>query len=265
MIAVSRFVASRYIAAGVDERLIDVVHLGVDPARYRPPSAAERAAVRSRLGIPDEASMLLYSGRLIPEKGLEVLMEAFQRLRSSVGEIRLVIAGAAPPTGLAENAHAARLRQQAGDWTFAPPTDEMADYYGAADLVVVPSLVEEALGRVPIEAMACGCPVVASAVGGMPESFASGLESLLVPAGDPAALAAKLEWAIRWREHSPKLGAICRQNVERRFSLDRQLDGIETAFGSAIEEDRRRRARSRLQRLGEWTRRARPLVASARA
>ena len=264
LVAVSEYVASRYRAAGVDERLIQVVHEGLDPNLYRPVSEEVRAHTRRRLGVADGSKAFLYAGRLVPEKGIEVLLDAFQRLQTSLPEARLVIAPCPPATGIAESEYARALRRLDGDWIWAPPAHDMAPYYGAADVVVVPSTWQEPFGRVALEAMACERPAVVSRVGGLPEVLGGDFESLLVEPGNPAALATKLAWAADWRQHSPELGERGRDRVCKRFTLTQALNGFEAALGAAIDEQSRRQERSRNVQFAERAQRTRLLLSSRR-
>jgi glycosyltransferase involved in cell wall biosynthesis len=265
MIAISQFVADRYRAAGVREDLIDVVPDGIDCDRYSPAPEATRDRTRRELGIGDDSTLILFAGRLVPEKGIEVLLDGFQRLRRRDPTVRLVIAGCPPAPRAAARDYARRLRERRGPWTWAPAAGDVVPYYAASDVVVVPSKWQEPLGRVPLEAMACGRPAVATRVGGLPEALGGDLgERLMVDPDDPEALADALARIARWRSEAPDLGARCRDHVSRNFSLERHVRGVESAFEAAIEWHRRHPVDNRLARLRDWAGRSRRL-ASARA
>ena len=113
---------------------------------------------------------------------------------------------------------------------------DMPDLYAAADVVVVPSTWPEPLARSLLEAMACGRPVLASAVGGLPEVLTPPLDRLLVRPGDPHALAAAIDGMRDWHWEEPDLGAQCRQAVLDRFTLDHHLDAVEAVFRRSVHD-----------------------------
>ena len=142
--------------------------------------------------------MVLFCGRLDPDKGIHKLMEALALL--PVPQIKLLIVGS--PFFRPHHSRAAflrRLEQQARalgnrvQFTGYIPNEDLPDYYRLADLVCVPTLVEEAAGLVAVEAMACGRPVLATRSGGMPE-YLEGSQAVLVERGDN--IADQLAWSI---------------------------------------------------------------------
>jgi D-inositol-3-phosphate glycosyltransferase len=165
---------------------------GVDHGIFRPGSRAE---ARAALGLVGEGPIVLFVGRLQPLKGPDVALAAFARLEMP-GSRLLVVGGPSGPHGEEE---AARLRAAAAEVrledrvSFIPPVAhrELAAYYRAADVLVVPSR-SETFGLVAAEAQACGLPVVAAAVGGLTHAVADGESGLLVSGWDPAEHAAAL-------------------------------------------------------------------------
>ena len=123
--------------------------------------------------------------------------------------------------------------------TWLPRRDDVVSLLQAADVASVPSVWPEPLSRSIMEALACGVPVVATAVGGSPEILTGWMSSLLAQPGDADDLARHLLEVLDWRHRDPELGARCRQAAEERLSLDDEVDLIEVAMLSAL--DRRRR------------------------
>ncbi len=239
-IAVSHHTRAQYVARGVSPQCIDVVQNGIDLNRYREPDPAQTAAFRRALGIPCDAFVVLYAGRLDIEKGIEVLIEAYETLRIPPAQGRLVIVGA--PRNhrdcRAAQEYAASLRRRSSpdnsvwlDWQ-----SDMLPVYGAADLAVLPSLTDEPWGRTTMEAMACRRPALASAVGGSTEVLFGPLERFLFAPANSRALAASITCLRDWRQREPELGEACREHIRQNFSLDRAVDGIESALLRAIHE-----------------------------
>ncbi|MFF7485681.1 glycosyltransferase family 4 protein [Streptomyces luteogriseus] len=183
VVCVSEAERRRGVEAGIRGRW-SVVPNGIDVERFRP---ADAGAVRARL-LPDgdpRAPLVVCVGRLCRQKGQDVLLTAWESVLRRVPGARLVLVGDGPDHG--------RLRALApGSVLFAGDVADVVPWYQAADLVVLPSRWE-GMALAPLEAMACGRPVVVTDVGGARESLPPGLlPHCLVPAPAPAALAAAL-------------------------------------------------------------------------
>ncbi len=174
-----------------DPARVATVNPGVDLAVFKPGS---RADARLRLGLRQEAVVLLFAGRVQPLKGPDVLLRAAARMiREDPGLARrLVVAFVGGPSG-SGRADPDRLSEMAaglgiaGQVRLEPPCPqpELADWYRAATVVVVPSH-SESFGLVAVEAQACGTPVVAAAAGGLRTAVRDGMSGLLVAGHDPA-------------------------------------------------------------------------------
>jgi len=206
---------------------------------FAPAGEEERRATRARLGIATDAFMVLYTGRLGREKGVDVLLRAFGRLVKMTTQARpwLVVAGG-PSLG-ADPKDSERYQEELRELADGLPVSwlgirsEVVDVIQAADVAVVPSLWPEPLARSLIEPLACGVPVVATTVGGNPEVLIDGLASFLVPPADVDQLADTLASLAHWRVDDPLLGVRCRQAVEGRLSLEREADDIEGVLAGA--------------------------------
>jgi D-inositol-3-phosphate glycosyltransferase len=175
---------------GADPDRVDVVQPGDDLEVFRP---LPRVEARSRLGLPPDERIVLFAGRLQPHKGPDVAIEAVARLDP---DVRLVIVGGPSGTGTEHPEALAELASDLGVTdriSLVPPVDQrkLADWYAAADVVCVPSH-SESFGLVAMEAQACGRPVVAAAVGGLPTAVIDGVTGALVDGHDPADYAAAL-------------------------------------------------------------------------
>lgn len=162
LIFVSRFLAKRFAAlfpGGWEEKSISVVHNPVDGSVYYPISKAE---ARAALGLKPAGSVILFVGNLIPQKGVEILIEAARLLQSRGTPFKALVVGSGSQGaeleglvqgyGLSDQVHFEGSKSQS----------ELFLYYNAADLLVLPSVMES-FGLVLVEAMLCGCPVIGRA------------------------------------------------------------------------------------------------------
>ncbi|OGI38617.1 MAG: hypothetical protein A2V91_02310, partial [Candidatus Muproteobacteria bacterium RBG_16_64_10] len=185
LVTVSRYLKDWYAARlpGTDIRIITN---GVDTDVFRPLPAAELAPLRARLRLPTDKKIILYAGRISPEKGPLALVRAFGALRQLRQDAFLLLVGEAR-TGNDRRGDYGRALLAAcdalgGDCYHASTVDptHMQEYYQAADLAVVPSEFEEPFGMVAIEAMAAGTPVLATRRGGLPEIITDGVTGFLL-------------------------------------------------------------------------------------
>ena len=207
VLALSEFIRDDYLkTSSLDRQHAYILHNCIDTARFTP--GAPDAALRASLGFAPEDFVVLFCGRLEPDKGIHKLLEAMAAVDDA--RCKLLIVGS-PFFGRTQSSPFLRkLEQQAhalGDrvrFTGYVPNENLPDYYRMADLVCVPTLVEEAAGLVAVEAMGCGRPVLATRSGGMPE-YLQGSQAILVDRGPE--LAAQLSWAIRMLHEHPDLCA----------------------------------------------------------
>lgn len=175
---------------GTPHGRIEIVAPGVEHALFGP---GEKSGARTALDLPTDAPVLLFVGRLQPLKGPDVAIRALHAL-DRPDALLLVVGGASGADGDAEVAKAHALADELGvaaQVRFVEPQPHhiLSTYYRAADVVVVPSR-SESFGLVALEAMACGIPVVASAVGGLLSLVDHGDTGFLVPDRDPEQFAA---------------------------------------------------------------------------
>ena len=175
---------------GADPSRIEVVAPGVEHAFFSP---GHQGGARRALGLPEDAPVLLFVGRIQPLKGLDVAVGALGALRRP--DARLVVVGG--PSGAEGAAELGRVQKLAAElgvtdqiqYVAPQPHHLLSTWYRAADVVLVPSR-SESFGLVALEAAACGTPVVAAAVGGLRTLVEHGRTGLLVDGRDPAAFAA---------------------------------------------------------------------------
>ncbi|MEU7427851.1 D-inositol-3-phosphate glycosyltransferase [Streptomyces sp. NPDC040750] len=180
----------RHYAA--DPAEVAVVHPGVNLDRFRP--ADGRAAARARLGLPQDALIPLFAGRIQPLKAPDILLRAVAVLLDERPELRsrilVPVVGGPSGSGLAKPEGLQKLAARLGIADvvrFRPPVgqEQLADWFRAASLLVMPSY-SESFGLVAIEAQATGTPVLAASVGGLPVAVRDGETGFLVGGHHPA-------------------------------------------------------------------------------
>ncbi|MEK6442899.1 D-inositol-3-phosphate glycosyltransferase [Pseudonocardia sp. T1-2H] len=234
---------------GADPLRTVAVPPGVDLDRFQP---GDRLASRAALGLAPDAVVLAFVGRIQPLKAPDVLLRAAAELLHRDPSLRdrlvVLIVGGPSGSGLTEPTSLHRLADSLGItdvMRFLPPQGEgLADVYRAADVVAVPSH-NESFGLVALEAQACGTPVVAARVGGLPVAVADGRSGLLVPghgSGQWADALARVALAPRRRDELA-LGAVVHA---REFSWDRTTDALLDTYAGAADEFTARMRRSAL-------------------
>ncbi|MGW0807584.1 D-inositol-3-phosphate glycosyltransferase [Nonomuraea sp. NPDC002799] len=193
---------------GAPEQRVAVVNPGVNLTVFQP---ASQGAARHRLGLPQDAHVLLFVGRIQPLKAPDVLLRAASRMLIDDPSLRgrLVVACVGGPSGngLARPSILTELAAELGISDIVrlvPPArqEELADWYRAASVTVVPSY-SESFGLVALESQACGTPVAAAAVGGLRTAVRDGVSGVLVAGHDPADWARELRRFVdapRWRD-----------------------------------------------------------------
>ncbi len=182
VVAVSKPLAERAIELGVAPERVDLVPNGIDRDVFRP---ADRAEARQRLGLEQAGKLVLYVGHLKETKGVFDLLHAFRRVTAQRPDARLVLVGGGPGTAACH----ALARQLGVAVTFAgeQPHESVPRWFAAAGVLALPSW-NEGMPNVVVEALACGRPVVASAVGGIPDVVKGDAGALVTPR-DPQGLA----------------------------------------------------------------------------
>ena len=211
---ISRDIERETLACGVARDRVWYLPNAIDMTHFRPAEPGERDRLRRELGLPADRVVCLFVGRLSREKGVLELLEAWRLLQPS--DALLIVAGP-DMTGHAWDAGAPGRafveRHGLGqNVRFAGSLADVAPMIKAADLVVQPSHFE-ALGLSAIEALACGVPLVASAVGGLLDFVVDGENGRLSPPQDPQALAACIGPLLSDAPARTRLAARARESV----------------------------------------------------
>ena len=208
VLALSEFIRDDYLkTSALDPSHAYILHNCVDTARFTP--GTPDAALRAQLGFAPQDFVVLFCGRLEPDKGIHKLLEALGAVENP--RIKLLIVGSPFFGRTQQSSFLRKLEQQARglegrvQFTGYIPNEALPAYYHLADVVCVPTLVEEAAGLVAVEAMACGRPVLATRSGGMPE-YLAGSQAVLVDRGPD--IVGQLAWALQMLYEHPNL---CRE------------------------------------------------------
>jgi phosphatidyl-myo-inositol dimannoside synthase len=220
----------RAIDLGADPQNTTTTYIGVDTQVFAPRPASPE--VRQLLGARDGDLLVVAVGRLALVKGFEYLIEAasqLQRVTVAIvgdGELR-------PELERLAQASPARVLL-----TGPMPHDRIAEALATADVVVVPSVVDnrgrvDATTSTALEALASGRPLIATSVGGIPEVVRDGENGLLVPQKDPVAIAAAIEQLRGDSDLRQRLSGRAREFAVQRLSWDATIDGLERTFEQA--------------------------------
>jgi D-inositol-3-phosphate glycosyltransferase len=241
MIANTDAEASELISGyGADPARVSVVNPGVSLSVFRPGSQQQ---ARRRLGLPADGIVLVFAGRVQPLKAPDVVLHAAARMIADDPSLasRLTVAfvggpsgaGRADPDGLIELAGRLGLT---GLMRLEPPCPqrELADWYRAATIVMVPSY-SESFGLVAVEAQACGTPVVAAAVGGLRTAVRHGISGMLVDSRDPARYARTVRDLIAAPQTLARLSIGAREHASR-FGWSVTVDRLLEAYSSVMSE-----------------------------
>ncbi|MCV7432089.1 D-inositol-3-phosphate glycosyltransferase [Mycolicibacterium bacteremicum] len=221
-----------------DRRSIDVVYPGVDLSVFTPGS---RRQARAALGLDPHDKVVAFVGRIQPLKAPDVLLRAAAKLPS----VKVLIAGGPSGSGMATPDGLVRLAAELGITdrvTFLPPQsrDELVGVYRAADIVAVPSY-NESFGLVAVEAQACGTPVVAAEVGGLPVAVRDRVTGALVAGHDAGDWAMALDSVLAADPDTLSAAAVAHAAT---FSWAHTVDGLLDSYSHAITDYRARHPRA---------------------
>ena len=228
-IAPSTFVRDDWVRHGLPADRIEVVPQAIDPSAYPPATPQRRLSARREFGLSPGSFVVVYLGRVVPEKGVEILVRAWEKMGLDADEGHLLLVGPSWPPGYAEYLH----ELAPSNCLFVQMQADVVPVLHAADVLVLPALWEEPFGRVIIESMATGCPAVASRVGGIPEILTDEFSSMLFERGGEEVLTARLHELQHWRRDDPGLADRCVAHVAGTYDLASAADRIEQALVSA--------------------------------
>jgi len=247
LIAVSRAIVRKLEDEGRVGAPVSLIYNGVDMQRYDHQEAC--CTLREEYDIPESAPIVGVIARLEPEKGHPTLLEAWTRVLTSVPDAHLLVVGeGSRRDALEEQAASLGLlgsdpsnpRSELGRRViFTGRRDDVPAVTAALDIAVLPSY-REAQGLSILEAMALSRPVVASAVGGIPEMIEDGRSGLLVPPHDRDALARAVSRLLLDHPYADMLGRAGRELVHERFCVELMVRAVESIYDESVAEEARR-------------------------
>lgn len=202
----------------VRRRDIDVVHLGFDFEKLSP-NRENRGKVRREFGFAEDHIVIGYVANFAPGKGHVELLRAVSQLREKWPQVRVLFAG----RGMLDEVERGAAGLSDGTVTFAGWRSDIPAVLNALDIFVQPSL-SEAFSQVIMEALGVGLPVIATNVGGASEVIEDGVNGVLVPPGDPDAIARAIERLVPNGDERQRLGRAGRESVVERFSAEKMAD-----------------------------------------
>ncbi|WP_228389276.1 glycosyltransferase [Cumulibacter manganitolerans] len=228
IIATCRDERNELLALGADAGRISVIPCGVDLSCFTPSPRTRPSGARPRV---------LALGRMVERKGVDVVIDAV----ASLPDVELVIAGGPPPAELRDDPEARRLQERIDRHGITDRArligrvdhEKTVREYANADVVACVPWYEP-FGMVPLEAMACGRPVVGSAVGGLLDSIDAGTTGLLVAPHDADATASAIRRLVADTQLAQRMGAAGRDRVERLFGWSQVARLTEQAYAAVI-------------------------------
>lgn len=231
IIATSSAVRDRLSPWPRAQRRCRIVPNGLDLEAFVP--STDPDTVRRRLGLSPADLVVITVGRMVPFKRQDLLLEAVARLHGEFTRLGCIIVGDGPERpGLLELAERLALGDRV---RFTGHRDDVADLLAAADVFVLPSPAEH-FGRVVLEAMAVGVPVVAVDAGGPAEILEDGKSGLLVPEATAASLASGMATLLRDRRLRQRIAETARTVVEKRYSMEAHARRVESFLAELVEE-----------------------------
>lgn len=237
IIAVSNKVKEFYQSKGINPKKIAVIYNGVDIAKgeERRAKIDSRSSIldyRKEFNIKNDETMLAIIGRLVEQKGHRYLFEALNMLNGKY-KVRLLVVGNGPL--LQELQQRAMSYDLSAKIIFTGLRKDVPDLLKITDILVLPSL-REGLPMVALEAMAVGKPIIATNVGGTPEVVLDGQTGILVPPGNPTALADAIDRLIENRNLTKKLGENGSSRVKELFSVEKMTRETEQVYHQLLKE-----------------------------
>lgn len=233
-ISISKSLTQTFEQAGFRSNKLLIAPQGLDLARFQPPGAALKQAVRVQLGIPVDARVALFCGAVVHRKGVDILLDAWQRVSQRLENAVLLVVGPHHREGHVDNedwqfsqAMLQRVEQTEElkrSVIFAGYQKDVEKFYAAADLFVFPSR-REGWGNVITEAMSSGLPCILSWLDGLSgEHLTDGKEGFIVRSEDASEYATQITKLLTQQDIAQRMGQLARQRATRAFHIEHTAD-----------------------------------------
>jgi glycosyltransferase involved in cell wall biosynthesis len=233
LVAVSPEVRDELVALGVaPESKFRVIRLGIELDTRVSSDGAARSETRRVMGIPEHRFVVGWIGRMTAVKRTDVVLNAFRALRDDGVDAVLCMVGDGPDRIAVEE-----LAGELGivrHCLFPGYQEEVGPFFAAFDVFVLPS-GNEGTPVTAIEALASGCPVVATRVGGVPDVVDDGVDGFLVEAGSVDELASRLAELARDPALRMRMGAAGRERMQTRYAVGRLIDDVDLLYRELLE------------------------------
>lgn len=227
IVAVSEFIKNEALNYVPNTLRSTVIHNGVDAERFKPVSQEKSAQIKQEYRIAPDKKIILYTGRLIPEKGIHILIKAVEHIVNKNHNALLIIAGSDFFSGSSmKTPYILELRRKASKilnniiFLGHIQHSELHNLYAMADICVVPSVWNEPSGLVNLEAQSSGVSLIASKVGGIPEIIVDGVTGILIKSEDCRELANTLELLLKNEDLRKTFGQNARKHILSSFTWE---------------------------------------------
>jgi len=233
VITVSEELRQQLLTASLRRERVITVHNAINPLAFISQGIQSISRLRRQLGIREDQPLIAVVGRLIPGKGHRYFLAAAKQVLQARPEARFLVVGEGPLRGKLEAMNVTLGIQHAV--SFLGFRQDVAAFMQASDLIVLPSL-EEGLPVVLLEALALARPVVATAVGGVPEVVKHEETGLLVPPRDADELARAMLYLLDRPNEGAKMGRKGQEVVARDFTVEAMAEKIATVYRQILTE-----------------------------
>jgi glycosyltransferase involved in cell wall biosynthesis len=231
-------IANRFCPSGKARTLGDGHLSGVNIDKFSPAThgAADRTRIRDTYGIPRDALVIGYIGRLVPDKGIAELALAWETLRAEFPQAHLFLCGYFEAVHPVPHSLSAKLKNDSRIHLTGRWLDDMPAVYAAVDVCVLPTYCE-GLSTVALESGAMRVPIVSTRVPGCVDAIRNGVTGLMVEPRDVKALTSAVRDLLRSQELRTKLGSAAREFVSRHFSETNTSELVLDEYHRLIEKE----------------------------
>ena len=213
---------------------IERIYYGIEYDVTHTVSRTGAPSLREELGVPSDTRLITIVARLGEEKGHRYAIEALSKILDGISNIRLLVVGHEDSLSEADLRRVAQAHGVEDQVVFCGFRQDIRNILGQSDLMVLPSL-REGFGLVLLEAMAVGCPIVATNVGAIPEIIVDGETGLLVRPGDPAGLSSAVKRLLSSPQLVGSLVRAARERLEEHFAFNTMIQHTHSLYQRLLE------------------------------